>query len=166
VTTPPVLLLDVDGVVNVDLPSWPGGYLDATVTADGRAWSIRWAPELLAAIVDLHRRGLVEVRWCTTWSYTIDVLEQLWGLPLWEQCFTEPLPRRHKARLKYAQALAVIEQGRRLIWADDHAIPLAGAKRAALTGDGRALLIVPAELYGLTPHHINLITTFAAGDTE
>lgn len=160
-----VLLLDVDGVVNVDLdPGWPGGLSRADAPAGGRVHELRWSPVLVDRIRDLHTSGAVEVRWCTTWSPHADVLEALWDLPPLGRCFTDPVPHRSKRILKYAAALAVVDGGDRLIWIDDREIPRFGPARAALLASGRALLIEPVPTYGLAPHHLDLIDLFLNGD--
>lgn len=64
---PPVFLLDVDGVINVDRPAWPDADARATVTtSDGVTWPFRWSPALVIELGRLHAGGLVEIRWCTT----------------------------------------------------------------------------------------------------
>lgn len=155
-------LLDVDDVLNVDLPSWPDGqWMAAQVRANGARHTIRWAPALIDAIRDLHATGVVDIWWCTTWSPWADKLEEIWGFPPFPRCFDTLAPLRDRNRLKYAQALATVQAGVSLIWTDDEAIPTAGPQRAALTAEGEALLIAPAAHYGLTPRHMDLITAFA-----
>jgi hypothetical protein len=50
---PPVLLLDVDGVINALRPPW-----DDTDRAKCRGLTIRWAPTAVARIRNLHDAGL------------------------------------------------------------------------------------------------------------
>jgi hypothetical protein len=66
-TEPPVWLLDVDGVVNVEEPAWGAMPQNARAFAEGIAWRMRWAPALRTRIRQLHRDRVVEVRWCSTW---------------------------------------------------------------------------------------------------
>ncbi len=83
---PPLWLLDVDGVLNAitrrpDPGVW-GDWRHGRATADGVAWPIWWSPSLTAGISRLHSRGLVEVRWLTTWADQANGdLGRLLGLP-------------------------------------------------------------------------------------
>ena len=66
---------------------------------------------------------------------------------------------------KLAAALDVVErEGRRLVWTDDDAIPLAGPGLDRLTvRPARTLLVRPAPLRGLQPDHLDVIEAFLAG---
>jgi hypothetical protein len=83
----PILLLDVDGVLNAlpevrdDLGVWDD-WKFGHATADGAQWPIIWSPSVVAALLDWHGRGLVELRWLTTWGHDANVeLRSLLGLP-------------------------------------------------------------------------------------
>jgi hypothetical protein len=63
--TPPLLLLDVDGVLNAladdgghqdAWPQWRSGY----ATADGSRWPITWAPAVVERLRGWHEDGRVE----------------------------------------------------------------------------------------------------------
>ncbi len=58
----PVLLLDVDGVINAFNPGWGD-----TARAKCAGLTVRWSPDMVARIRALHASGLDEVRWSTTW---------------------------------------------------------------------------------------------------
>lgn len=85
--TVPLLLLDVDGVLNAfgaqyaeDLgwSDWRTGY----ATADGRSWPIVFAPEPIARLREWHEQGAVELQWLTTWGHDANGdLRRLVGLP-------------------------------------------------------------------------------------
>jgi hypothetical protein len=84
---PPILLLDVDGVLNAldRLPAARGGWDDwqhGSATADGTRWPITWSPQVVGTLRDWHERGWVELRWLTTWGHEAnDELRRLLGLP-------------------------------------------------------------------------------------
>jgi hypothetical protein len=163
---PPVWLLDVDGVLNASRPAWSATPRHRSVWShtDQASYPLRWAPELIARIRALHVEGRAEVRWCTTWCLDADELEHLWGLPELERALTaDPMPRGSACwPLKLAAARAVLDDGRRLIWTDDDALPKPGPERDELTANGLALLIAPRPHRGLTPADLDRIEAFAA----
>ena len=82
----PLLLLDVDGVLNAlaggDPELWPEWRL-GRATADGRAWPIRWAPGAVERLRGWHEQGRVELQWLTTWGHWANLeLRALLDLPL------------------------------------------------------------------------------------
>src|SRR3954468_11461291 len=78
---PPVWLLDVDGVINVRRPGWGAPpFHDVAYTGD-IGWRLRWAPALTARIRRLHREGVAEVRWCSTWCSWPDELVRVLHMP-------------------------------------------------------------------------------------
>jgi hypothetical protein len=82
----PLLLLDVDGVLNaladeVDPSTWPS-WRQGHATADGTAWPIRWAPDAVARLRSWHESGHLELQWLTTWGHEANLeLRALLGLP-------------------------------------------------------------------------------------
>ncbi|GAB7044965.1 HAD domain-containing protein [Catenuloplanes indicus] len=165
--TPPVWLLDVDGVINAKRPGWSGPPLrrDVYSPADDYTYPIRFAPPLIERLRELITAERVEVRWCTTWCPEAHLLERIWSLPPLAAALTrQPLPRGPECRpLKYRAARDVLHaEGRRLIWTDDEALPAAGPARDALTAGGRALLIAPDSRRGLQPADLDAVEEFAA----
>lgn len=81
----PVVLLDVDGVLNAlgrpderVHPAWRSG----SATAMGRQWPITWAPAVVDRIAGWVRDGRADVRWLTTWGHDANTsLRHLLGLP-------------------------------------------------------------------------------------
>jgi hypothetical protein len=70
---PPLLLLDVDGVVNalgdeLDPAVW-SDWRTGWAEADGRRWQIRWSPSVVQRLRDWHDTGAVELQWLTTWGH-------------------------------------------------------------------------------------------------
>ncbi|MFC7484280.1 hypothetical protein ACFQX7_35595 [Luedemannella flava] len=122
---PPVWLLDVDGVLNVQRPGWGAAPRRGMAVSMGEAWPMRWAPALIRRIREIHRTGVAEVRWCSTWCPDADQVERLFGLPPLARALTGR-PRAGMAgdAAKLAAAQAVIsDEGRALIWTDDTAVP-------------------------------------------
>lgn len=80
----PLLLLDVDGVLNAvtalpDPAVWPD-WRQGRATAAGRSWPISWSPSVVAAV--LGWRELADVQWLTTWGHDANgELRDLLGLP-------------------------------------------------------------------------------------
>lgn len=157
---PAILLLDVDGVLNADRPCWPDPDMRATVHAFGHDWLFRWSPTLIGELINLHYMELIEIRWCTTWCPQADKLQDLWRTPAFATCWTDESYGADAKARKLAAARAVLASGRRLIWADDDAIPRSKVRRSlGMTGD--ALYLTPNSWTGLSPAHVAQITKFA-----
>lgn len=128
----PVLLLDVDGVLNAisrvpDTSVWPKElWRGHRVTdLDGNTWPILAAQPVLDYLSAVHEQGLAEIRWHTTWRSSAKLrLAPVLGLPDWpvaESPTSLPTQRDAAGRWwKTATAHHVVHQeGRRLIWIDD-----------------------------------------------
>jgi len=65
----PVLLLDVDGVVNALRPAgeW-ADYVMVEVVGGGVTWPITYSPTVVRRLNAIHADGLAEIRWLTTWE--------------------------------------------------------------------------------------------------
>lgn len=175
---PPVVLLDVDGVLNAWGP-YPGSTTKnrrynalwnckmdrGTASTNGRDWTMKWAHPLMAELAALHESGAAEFRWASTWNSDIEQVERLFGLPHWPIAFetaglhwTEVAKRKRRA----AAHVQDVEQ-RRLVWVDDAEVPYHWElAHAAMTMDGRSLLIRPKEAIGLRPEDIEAIRVFCA----
>ncbi len=85
-TATPLLLLDVDGVVNAldevaARDTWPD-LRRGSASALGSRWPILYAPFVLQTLGGWHRDGLVELQWLTTWGCAANgELRLLLGLP-------------------------------------------------------------------------------------
>ncbi len=159
----PVWLLDVDGVINVTRSAWGSAPVSRNVYVGGHGFRVRWAPQLVSAIRDLHRSGRVEVRWCTSWCNYAHLLEGLWQFPAFartlsaEQCETLMGSKMDAAKQDVVETL--LADGRRVIWTDDTAAPAFGPLHDRLTKMG-ALVIRPSPRKGLSPDHLNAIDRF------
>jgi hypothetical protein len=165
---PAVVLLDVDGVINVERPGWPGPHKRATVKSDGVSYPFRWSPDLIASLHDMFLLDLIEIRWCSTWAHEATKLNILFDLPRLPGCWDyASIPGHPTRKLKLAAAHEVIDSGRRLIWCDDDAIPGSKHRRqlglppCSTDGSGTALYIQPNGITGMTQAHIWQIQKFA-----
>jgi hypothetical protein len=75
---PPVLLLDVDGVLNAVHPDLTEGWRRGTYNGD----LLSWDPTVTARLRQWHEAGRVELQWLTTWTEKADeLLAERMGLP-------------------------------------------------------------------------------------
>lgn len=172
----PVLLLDVDGVINAtavnpDLSVWPEeAWLRCRVRAADDTWPILAARPVIAFINKIHDEGLVDVRWHTTWQWHAKRLADRIGLQQFpiadapeyddDQHFVASLREGRPTWWKLPAALRVLQEERRpLIWIDDdlnHELrhfdwPI---------GIPQLLTITPNGIEGITARHIQKITAF------
>ena len=159
----PILLLDVDGVLNaasLDLPEgWQRGMFNGYV--------LSWNPTITARLRDLHESGRVEIQWLTTWTTDADrLLAEPMGLPrgLRTHARYDSAPTGFLGRfrgvagwwkLAVAREVAAAEPDRRIVWIDDDL-----AEAAADTGDWLAanqhvLVIAPDLFAGLTHEQLD-----------
>ena len=78
----PLVLLDVDGVLNVlgDESHWEV-LVSGWATTEGRSFPITWSPEVVQTLNAWIAAG-VEVQWLTTWGHDANhSLRHLLGLP-------------------------------------------------------------------------------------
>jgi hypothetical protein len=159
---PPIWLLDIDGVINANKPGWHAP--PRRIRCAG--FTIRWAPALITRIRELHRVGNHEIRWASTWCgypEQLDELSRHLGLQF-ERAFTDRGMSKTWAEMKAEAAVAVLAEGRRLIWTDDDEVPIAPGFYASIAEaerDGRALLIAPRSNRGLQPSDLDRIAEFA-----
>lgn len=108
----------------------------------------------------IHEQGRAELRWCTTWNAWAEQLERTWGLP--ELVRTAPnIPAGGPGdAMKATIAAGVLASGRRLVWADDTAVPSLSANHPAKMASTSALLIAPDGYHGLSPEHMDSIDMF------
>lgn len=160
---PPVLLLDVDGVLNTFLDSW-GAPLVRTHCA---GQPIRYAPAMFEQLRAIAALGLVEVRWSTTWCGIrpqLDALTSLLGIDA-KPAFGPDRPMSKTwGDLKVEAALEELAEGRRIVWADDE--EAAAGRRlfpaiAQAEQEGRALLLTPVSEFGLQPADLDALVRFA-----
>jgi membrane-associated protease RseP (regulator of RpoE activity) len=157
-TPPPILLLDVDGVLNavlLDLPEgWQRGVYNGFV--------LSWDPTVTARLRALHESGRVELQWLTTWTRRADeLLAEPMGLPrgLRTHDRDDVLPTGFTGELRgvsgwwklaAARAVAEAEPGRRIVWIDDDLAEQADDTSEWLAANGQVLVVAPDLFTGLT----------------
>jgi hypothetical protein len=174
----PVWLLDIDGVLNAvadgpDDAVWP---VDQWVRADARcagsSWPLLAARPVVEFIHRVHRAGLAEIRWHTTWQEDAAGVARALGLPEFP---VEPCPWFGDRWWKLLAVERVLHEGRPLLWTDDDATRRLAAdgshascgsqERGAgrgTSGEARtqrpsALIISPRTSHGLTAAHLRRI---------
>ena len=154
----PILLLDVDGVLNAARVELPEGWKRGTFNG----FVLSWDPTVTARLREWHESGRVEIQWLTTWTTDADrLLAEPMGLPrgLKVHDREDAAPTGFLGRLggisgwwklAAARAVAEAEPDRRIVWIDDDL-----AEQAADTGEWLAanphVLVIAPDLYeGLT----------------
>lgn len=179
----PVLLLDVDGVINActrkpDPNAWEH-WQTGEAAASGRVWPITWSPEVVKFLTALHDSGQVEIRWHTTWQQDAQRIADLTGLPKFpvahapeflagsQEAAAAILEDRRPVWWKLPAAERVVaEEGRPLIWIDDDISDelwrVGGMAYQIGTVDAPALLVCPNARTGLAPKHLRAMSSFLA----
>lgn len=181
--TTPVMLLDIDGVINAitkksptfvwPRESWHSGW----ALSEDREWPIMWSVDVIEFLTRVHVEGRADIRWHTTWQHDAKNLADLVGLPAFPIADAPEAPKDDvpngeliAARMrdglpawwKYGAARrVVIEERRPLVWVDDditHELPR--RVRDAMARLGPVLFISPDQATGLIPRHLREIDTF------
>ncbi len=164
-TDVPILLLDVDGVLNAtafDLPEhWQRGTFNGFV--------LTWDPTITARLRELHETGRVEIQWLTTWTTDADrLLAAPMGLPagLKTHARTDAGPTgfagelRGRAgwwKLTAAQEVAAAEPDRRIVWIDDDLAHQAADTGEWLAANPHVLVVAPDLRRGLTHEELDAV---------
>ena len=163
----PVLLLDVDGVLNASRAGWSEAPRAGWATCAGVRFRMRWSPKLMTRLCALHASNTVEIQWATSWVGETSQLETLFGLPTFPDALltSAAVAGREITSIadiqaaKRAAALDVVSADRRLIWVDDEAFSGNWPPRAFIEADGH-LLIQPKPSRGLRPEDMDRIELF------
>jgi hypothetical protein len=167
---PPVLLLDVDGVLNAVRRDLPGGWRRGTYNG----YVLSWDPTVTARLRELHESGRVELQWLTTWTELADsLLADPMGLPrgLRTHSRDDVLPtgfggeRRGVPgwwKLAAARAVADAEPERRIVWIDDDLAEQAADTGEWLAANARVLVVAPAFTAGLTHAELDRVEAWLA----
>lgn len=172
--TRPVWLLDIDGVLNA-LSEAPnpqslrlGTAKQEYLKTNSGTFRLRVNNYLVDFVNRMHESGLVEIRWCTTWSdEAASIFAPAFGFP---EFSVGARPGWETGRFddhnwKSNAARGVIRSGRRLIWTDDEAIPDGFPEEIASHSFGH-LLIFPDEREGLTLENCASIESFILRSPE
>ena len=165
---PPVLLLDVDGVLNAVQPDLPAGWRRGTYNG----FVLSWDPTVTARLRKLHESGRVELQWLTTWTENADrLLAEPMGLPrgLRTHSRDDVLPTGFDGELRgisgwwklaAARAVADAEPGRRIVWIDDDLAEQAADTSEWLAANGQVLVVAPDLVTGLTHAELDRVETW------
>lgn len=179
-TSAPLLLLDVDGVLNAlsdhgeHRAAWPD-WSRGSATSDGTSWPILWAPAVVDRLLAWHEEGQVELQWLTTWGHDANgELRALLGLPHLtvagtyedegaEGWASQGMGVSHASVApaapdplsgewwKYDVVRRLLDQtDRRLIWVDDELHRPTGPFRQWADAHDRVVAVGPAPRTGLT----------------
>lgn len=163
-STKPVWLLDVDGVVNAvaskgDPNVWPKENWKSTrCEALNGIWPILYSQDVVDFINKMSER--VEIRWHTTWQENaVSSLAPKLGIVRLEVAYA---PEFHDSRFAWwkipAAERVVFEEERPLIWTDDD---IAFEKRKLEHIETKdSVLISPRTSIGLIPKQLKLIEEF------
>lgn len=154
---PPVLLLDVDGVLNAVRPDLPEGWQRGRFNG----YVLSWDPTVVARLRALHESGRVELQWLTTWTEMADrLLAEPLDLPRGLRTHSRDLASTGFGgalggaagwwKLAAAQAVAEAEPGRRIVWIDDDLADQAEDTSDWLAANGHVLVVAPHYTRGLT----------------
>jgi hypothetical protein len=162
---PPILLLDVDGVLNASLLDLPEGWRRGTFNG----FLLSWDPTVTDRLRGLHESGRVEIQWLTTWVEKADqLLAEPMGLPRGLRVHArEGVASTGFAgqlrgasgwwKLAAARELALSEPDRRIVWIDDD-LALQADDVVEWLGMHPHVLVVAPDLYtGLTHQHLDEI---------
>jgi hypothetical protein len=161
----PVLLLDVDGVLNAARRELPEGWRRGTFNT----FVLSWDPTVTARLRELHESGRVEIQWLTTWTENADkLLAEPMGLPRGLRVHArEGVASTGFAgelrglsgwwKLAAARAVALQEPGRRIVWIDDDLGEQADDVVEWLGANPQVLVVAPDLFTGLTHDHLDEI---------
>lgn len=168
---PPVLLLDVDGVLNAVRRDLPEGWRRGTFNG----YVLSWDPSVVARLRGWHEAGRVELQWLTTWTEMADrLLAEPMGLPrgLRTHDLDDVLPTGFGGRLgglsgwwklAAARAVADAEPGRRIVWIDDDLADQAADTSEWLAANGRVYVVAPDFSTGLTHAELDRVEAWLDG---
>ena len=179
----PVMLLDVDGVINAITKkpatfAWPrASWRTGKAVCDDFSWPINWAVDVVDFLIGVHEQDRAEIRWHTTWQHDAQNLANLVGLPTFPIAEAPEAPVSgipngvlEVARMrdglprwwKYGAARrVVIEERRPLVWVDDD-ITSELTRRTCdnLANIGPVHYISPDPTTGLIPRNLSEIDAF------
>jgi hypothetical protein len=162
---PPIVLLDVDGVLNAGRFDAPQGWRRGTFNG----YQLCWDPTITARLREWHDSGRVELRWLTTWSTDADrLLAEPMGLPRGLQTYTraDVAPTGFLGALRgasgwwklaAAREAAAAEPDRRIVWIDDDLAEQAADTGQWLAANPHVLVVAPDLFAGLTHEQLDEI---------
>jgi hypothetical protein len=175
----PVWFLDVDGVVNAISNICPEGFSSGYARPNEEHYNqykIQWDPRVIDAINDLHRSGVIEVQWLTTWgSGANGELRKLIGInELDVACeppgavaeswatYAPPTPSREWWKLTFIKQWHEENPGRKFVWTDDD-IPLEDVAEEFVKQTMTCFAIAPLQQRTLTIREVDRVERWLLG---
>ncbi len=176
----PLVLLDVDGVINAlgrgDRSAWKD-WTSGAVNVRGEDYEVVYSPTVVATIRRWHESGLADVRWLADWGEAAnDELRRLTGLPALPVIdnkldIQSDMPALNQDqnewpytwwKLKAVQALVAAEPHRPVVWLDDE---LRDYPRliTELRTRYKVHALGPNRHLGLSPRQLREIEQFLSG---
>jgi hypothetical protein len=167
---PPLLLLDVDGVLNAMRRELPAGWKQGLFNG----YVLSWDPTITARLRGLHESGRVEVQWLTTWAWNADrLLAEPMGLPRGLKTHAEKgavstgflgVLRGASGwwKLALAREVAEAEPDRRIVWIDDDLADQAEDTSEWLAANTHVLVVSPDFTTGLTHAELDQVEAWLA----
>jgi len=150
----PLLLLDVDGVLN---PTGPPtrGFRRYRCTVDGHVYTVHLNPRHGPRLMELALRTGTELAWATTWEeHANEWISPRLGLPRLPVVALGPDLGSEKGEMYKTRYVAEYVGNRRFVWFDDQVYQEDERYLRARQGLGEFLLVhVPPE-QGLTSEHL------------
>ncbi|SFO42577.1 hypothetical protein SAMN05660359_03369 [Geodermatophilus obscurus] len=162
---PPILLLDVDGVLNSPRRDLPEGWRQGSFNG----YRLSWDPGITARLRELHESGRVEIQWLTTWTTDADrLLAEPMGLPrgLKTHARADAAPTGFLGvfggssgwwKLTAAKEVAEAEPDRRIVWIDDDLAAQADDTGNWLAAHPHVLVVAPDLHVGLTHEQLDRV---------
>lgn len=162
----PIILLDVDGVINfVGKSQWPNNKCARVFNKlHSREFAINWSPAVVDKLNHWSESGMAEIRWLTMWDESApEFLAPALGIRHFELA-RNPLDGIEKNEAADRAALA--EPGRPIVWIDDEVGDYARYVKSPWISKDSTLIINPKLEEGLTPQHLENIEAFLVGARE
>ncbi len=159
----PIVLLDVDGVLNAACADPPEGWQRGRFNG----YVLSWDPTITARLREMHDAGRVEIQWLTTWTTDADrLLAEPMGLPrgLVTHARADAAPVGFLGRsggisgwwkLAAAREVAEANPERRIIWIDDDLAAQAADTGEWLAANPHVLVVAPDLFTGLTHEQLD-----------
>ncbi len=175
-TSKPILLLDIDGVLNaiaknLATHAWSE---DDWITGEAQGNRFMWQIAASRSVCDffreLHEEDLVEIRWHTTWQHQAEGVAGILGLPTFPvheapefkpgHWYSSVSP--HDVWWKLPGVYRAVTEGRPVIWVDDDIDSYVNGEQRArlLRQDNAVLLICPDHKCGLVQKDLDKIKEF------
>ncbi|SDP12059.1 hypothetical protein SAMN05660199_03204 [Klenkia soli] len=166
---PPLVLLDVDGVLN----ALDDGVSPGRERGVFRGYTLSWDPTVTRRLADWHTSGTVELQWLTTWAqYADELLADPMGLPRGLRVhhredgegpsgFTTALAGAPGWwKLVAARAVVAEQPDRRVVWIDDDLGLQADDVAGWLAENPQVMVVAPLLETGLTHAHLDAVQSW------